>query len=225
MTNKTCILYLHGFASSPRSNKARVFTDRWTREGREAVVPDLNEPDFSSLTVSRILERTALEAGKLGRPYVVMGSSLGGYAAALHAQKPDPNLRGVILMAPAFDFFRRYSQSIDPATLAGWRERGSMNVMHYDLNREVPLKWDIMADCEKHAAFPDIADTPCLILHGTRDDVVPPDLSRRFAAVNPGVRLHFLDGGHDLAEPLPQMLKLVDEFLKEIDQDIDNKGL
>ena len=51
------VLYLHGFASSPQSSKATFFSTRLAERGIEMMVPDLNQPDFSTLTVSRMLEQ------------------------------------------------------------------------------------------------------------------------------------------------------------------------
>jgi predicted esterase YcpF (UPF0227 family) len=44
------VLYLHGFASSPRSTKAEYFGDRLRPYGVELECPDFNLPDFSTLT-------------------------------------------------------------------------------------------------------------------------------------------------------------------------------
>jgi len=54
------IFYLHGFASSPKSTKAEYFAERFARHGVPLRCPDFNQPDFSTLTMTRML--TQLEA-------------------------------------------------------------------------------------------------------------------------------------------------------------------
>lgn len=48
-------IYLHGFASSPRSTKAAFFSERLTRLGHAVDVPDLEQGDFEGLTITRQL--------------------------------------------------------------------------------------------------------------------------------------------------------------------------
>ena len=51
------VVYLHGFASSPQSSKATFFAGRLAERGIRMECPDLNDPDFSTLTVSRMLRQ------------------------------------------------------------------------------------------------------------------------------------------------------------------------
>ena len=60
--------------------------------------------------------------------------------------------------------------------------------------------------------FPDVR-VPTLIMHGTRDDSVPIEHSRRFAADRANVELIELDDGHELAASLPRLLAETERFL------------
>src|ERR1700682_559819 len=76
------IFYLHGFASSPQSTKAQFFSERLAARGLTLHCPDFNQPDFSKLTVSRMLQ--AIETGIAALPpgdVILIGSSLGGFVA------------------------------------------------------------------------------------------------------------------------------------------------
>ena len=80
-------VYLHGFASSPQSQKAMAFTKRFTELGVPLTVPDLEDGDFKHLTISRqfqVIEKT-LDSFP-GASFAIIGSSMGGYLAALTAQ-------------------------------------------------------------------------------------------------------------------------------------------
>ena len=62
------VFYLHGFASSPQSSKAQFLAEKLADAGKTLHCPDLNKPDFSTLTVSRMLQQvekaiTALTPG------------------------------------------------------------------------------------------------------------------------------------------------------------------
>jgi len=73
------IFYLHGFASSAESKKAAYFRERLRPHGLTLRCPDFNEPDFASLTMSRMLDRLSREFGALtDRSIALIGSSLGG---------------------------------------------------------------------------------------------------------------------------------------------------
>ena len=59
------IIYLHGFASSAASSKATYLGQRFRERGFPFETPDLNLPDFSNLTVTRMLGqvRALIERG------------------------------------------------------------------------------------------------------------------------------------------------------------------
>ena len=78
-------VYLHGFASGPSSQKARFFRDRFAELGIGLEVPDLAEGKFEQLTISgqlAVMERVARD-----EPASFIGSSMGGYLAALYAAR------------------------------------------------------------------------------------------------------------------------------------------
>ena len=58
------------------------------------------------------------------------------------------------------------------------------------------------------------APAPTIILHGVRDDVVPIEVSREFAARDANVKLIELDDVHDLRGSLPELLGAVYAFIE-----------
>src|SRR6266567_609904 len=104
------LVYCHGFASSSKSHKAEAFRSAFRAKGFELAVPDLDGGDFEHLTISgqlRVIERTIAGLQNLGSGIALIGSSMGGYLAALHAASHDEVAR-LVLLAPAFDFARRW---------------------------------------------------------------------------------------------------------------------
>ena len=74
------VFFLHGFASSAKSTKAGYFGERLQSHGIPLHCPDFNEPDFSTLTLTRMLDQlaNAIVAVPAG-PVVLIGSSLGSH--------------------------------------------------------------------------------------------------------------------------------------------------
>ena len=81
-------IYLHGFASSPQSTKALYFAAKLRERGIDLLTPDFNEPDFSTLTITRMIDQVAsLMNGRRGSSVTLIGSSLGGFVAVQTALK------------------------------------------------------------------------------------------------------------------------------------------
>ncbi len=203
------VLYLHGFASSPASTKARFFAEHLAKAGFTLGIPDLSAGNFERLTISgqlQIVERT------LGQdPVALIGSSLGGYLAALYASR-HPQVERLVLLAPAFQFYNLWANELGAERLALWREAGSMPIFHYGEGRQVPLGYQLMEDASRYEPFPEFCQ-PALIFHGNRDPVVPVQQSAVYAQAHPNVRLLRLDSGHELTDVLDEIWQDVKVFL------------
>jgi len=212
--------YLHGFASSPRSGKAMFFRDRLAARGWPLDCLDLNLPDFASLTVSRMIGQldSAIERRPPG-PVVLIGSSLGGFAA-LHAaarrhDRPgsDRPVIRLILLAPALDFASDRDTQFDAAELDEWRLRGEREVEHYGFGRKEKIGFGLYTDGRRYDSTSVRLDVPILLLQGSRDDVVSPAAAVEFAATRPGVTLRMLDDDHQLQGHREELWKESAAFL------------
>jgi pimeloyl-ACP methyl ester carboxylesterase len=205
----TPLVYLHGFASGRSSSKARFFREYLEARGVTVTVPDLAAGDFEHLTITGQLQVIGQAAG--GGPISIMGSSMGGYLAALYAAR-HPEVQRVVLLAPGFAFARRWPEYLGTQKFQAWREAGSMEVFHYGEDRNRQLSYGLQIDAERYEEFPDVRQ-PVLVFHGRHDDVVPPAASQEFASTRPNVRLEILDSGHDLLNVLDYMAPRVFDFL------------
>ena len=194
-------VYIHGFASSPQSRKARTFELAMAERGIRLEIPAMDEGDFEHLTISGQLG--VLERLIGGEPVRLTGSSMGGYLAALYASKYR-NVERVVMMAPAFGFAQRWKGKVV--------EGADLEVFHYGdkVNRRV--HYGLIADSLQFPANPDFTQ-PGLIFHGVHDDVVPIEYSRTFAAGHPGVRLVELESDHELLDVLPRITHEAIDFL------------
>ena len=203
-------LYLHGFASSPASRKARFFIDKLNGFGIRLEALDL-APDFKNLTISGQL--AVVQEAAQDQQVVLIGSSLGGYLAALYAAEHPEAVVRMVLMAPAFDFHRLWQGELGPQKLAEWRENGAIPIYHYGAGRETALGFQFLEDAARYSAFPNIKQ-PCLILHGLKDEVVPYEKSAQFAAAHPdNTKLVAFDSGHELTDVLNEIWDKSSSFL------------
>ncbi|HLI86610.1 MAG TPA: YqiA/YcfP family alpha/beta fold hydrolase [Bryobacteraceae bacterium] len=203
------IVYLHGFASGPRSNKARFFRERLERSGATVQVPDLAAGDFEHLTITGqlALVREAVGNG----PADLIGSSMGGYLAALFAARHNA-VRRVVLLAPAFGFARRWAEQLGNEKIDQWRRAGWMEVFHYAYGEPRRLSYALLEDAAQYEDYPDFHQ-PARIFHGRHDDVVPSAYSVEFAASHPNACLEVLESSHELLNVLDDIGPKVEKFL------------
>jgi uncharacterized protein len=204
------VIYLHGFASGPFSNKARYFRQRLQAAGFSVTVPDLAEGNFEGLTLSGQLE--VIDRAQAGESVSLIGSSMGGYLAALYAAR-HAEVERAVLLAPAFGFARQWAERLGPDALEAWRRSGAVDVFHYGQGRNCALGYQLMEDAARYEDYPDLRQ-PCLIFHGVHDDVVPVRYSEEFAASRENVELHAVDSGHELLNMLDAMGARAEAFLK-----------
>lgn len=197
------LFYLHGFASSPESGKADYLRARLAPLGLPLHAPDFNAPDFSMLTVSRMLGQVkeavaALPPGPVG----LVGSSLGGFvaihAAASQATDAAHPIARLVLLAPAVDFASGREDWLTAAELEAWRTTGWREVFHHALGRAFPLHYGFYADGREFDAFAARFDVPALVFQGDQDAVVNPKRVREWAAPRANVRVRMLPDDHRL---------------------------
>ncbi len=204
------IVYLHGFASSPQSSKARFFAERFGELGIPFTAPELDEGNFETLTISgqlRMIER-AVNA----EPVVMMGSSMGGYLAALFAARQVEQVEKLVLLAPAFQFPTRWRARYSAEELERWKVQGTIPFFHYGYKEERGLRYQMVEDALQYEDEPAFRQ-PALVLHGRRDEVVPVAVSKAFAEGHPNVTLRVLESGHELTDVLGQLWRETAAFL------------
>lgn len=208
------VLYLHGFASSAQSSKAAFFRERFAARGITLEVPDFNEPDFSSLTISRMLERVRrdIEAGP-DRPAVLIGSSLGGFVAVQSAVESAGRVDRLVLLAPALDFSGTRVRDLGDRGLEEWRATGTLNVYHYGYGRLLPVHYELFTDAQRYQPLAARVGQPVLAFQGRMDASVDPGMVERWAASRPNVALHMLDDDHQLHASLPYIWTETARFL------------
>lgn len=220
LPNDSSYIYLHGFASSPDSAKAKYFRDRFSSLGIDLKTPDLNQNNFSGLTLTRQLRQIETEFLQTQSPaekvknlggVTIIGSSFGGLTAAWLAQR-QLSVKQIVLLAPAFDFLSHWLPMLGQQQLEKWQSEKYLPVYHYGEQREVPLNYQFVADMAQYPEEKLMRSVPTLIVHGLHDTIIPIQASRNFADNRPWVQLMELEDDHSLGNVLGEIWEAMQKF-------------
>jgi pimeloyl-ACP methyl ester carboxylesterase len=159
-----CILYLHGFASSPDGRKIALLREALPPADFRVVAPDLNRPSFERLDFEAMVSE-AVRVAEAARPAVVVGSSLGALVALEAAR------RGIqaplVLIAPALGFGPRWTEKLAPGD--------PVSFFHHGQGRELQIHRRFFEQMAHVDADRDPPRAPVAILMGQKDESVPYD--------------------------------------------------
>ncbi|MBI4487155.1 MAG: alpha/beta fold hydrolase [Acidobacteria bacterium] len=206
-------MYLHGFASGAGSTKAAYFAERLRGHHVPLIAPDFNEPDFRTLTISRMLDQLRAALASVPVPVALLGSSLGGTLAILAADRFAPQVARVVLLAPAVMFAKPGHHLLPPERVEEWRRRGALPFFHYEYGEERLLDVAFYEDSLRHDPFDAALVQPTLIFQGLRDASVDYRTVEEFARTRPNVTLSLLDDDHQLTASLPRIWNDIQPFL------------
>jgi pimeloyl-ACP methyl ester carboxylesterase len=208
------VLYLHGFASSARSSKAAFLAAKLADHGATLETPDLNAPDFSTLTVTRMLGQVGTAIGAGAGPVTLVGSSLGGFVAIQAALQHSARVQRLVLLAPALDFCGNRMREFGGVGLDDWKAADTLDVFHYGYGRVVPIHYELYADARRYDTVNAALTLPIQVFQGRRDTAVDPDTVENWSKARANVELHMLDDDHQLLGSLDYIWKEMGRFLE-----------
>jgi pimeloyl-ACP methyl ester carboxylesterase len=172
-----CLVYLHGLGSSRAGDKSSALFARCAQRGQAAARFDFrghgeSSGELGDLLLSDVIA-DAMAVAQWAGPCVLIGSSLGGLAAAHAAAALHGHVRGVVLIAPAFGFVER---------LVARNPAGSRLTVVLSDGRSLLLHERFLDDArlQDEATAAVRLRQPVLIVHGEFDEVVPVGESHRF---------------------------------------------
>jgi pimeloyl-ACP methyl ester carboxylesterase len=207
------VVYLHGFASSSRSSKATFIASKLAPYGLTLESPDLNEPDFTTLTVTRMLTQVGDVIGGGTAPVALIGSSLGGFVGVQAAVRHPARVSHLVLLAPALDFGGNRMRELGGVGLENWKASNRLNVFHYGYGRVMPVHFELYEDARRYDSFNAKVAQPVQVFQGRMDDAVDPATVERWCSARPNVELHMLDDGHQLLDSLEVIWGEMKRFL------------
>ena len=206
--------YLHGFASSARSSKAAFFAERLRRAGHALHTPDFNEPEFSTLTITRMVDQVINAVDALPSDRVALiGSSLGAFVAIQTALRRAGQVDRLILLAPALDFGANRMRDFGDRGLEEWQRTDCLNVFHYGYGRTIPVHYDLYKDATRYDCVGAQLSVPMQVFQGRGDTAVDPASVERWAHARSNVELHMLDDDHQLMSSLEYIWGEASRFL------------
>jgi pimeloyl-ACP methyl ester carboxylesterase len=204
---ESTVLWVHGFGSHRGGEKAEAVRLECARRGWTFAAFDFRGHGGSSgemreLTPDRLQEDLDaivdhLRPDRLG----LVGSSMGGFAAAWFAKRNPDLIAGCVLVAPAFHFLERRWNAVSNADREAWKNTGQLTFRNEWV--EAKLGYGLVAD-KAQWTLRELADGwhhPTLLFHGCGDDTVPDEESLEFVRWSPpgDVELRLIrDGDHRL---------------------------
>ncbi len=194
------VLFAHGFEGSPHGSKPSYMKEAL---GWEVTAPKMSELGWSIANQTEVLTRLIDE----NEFDIVIGSSMGGLAAAnASSMRPDEDFV-LILMAPAFGLAENWEGMEDTGRNA-WKTTGERRYTGFEL--DIMLPWEFMEAAEK-MSWP-IPLHPTAIMHGKNDEVVPISFSRKVEKECSNVTLHEFDDTHRLKDSMRFISEISDSL-------------
>lgn len=205
-------IYLHGYASGAKSTKALYFKNLLKKHNILVHLPDLNGTNFDDMTVTSQIEIVEDIIHKCKGPIIIVGSSMGGFIAALLAERHN-RIKKLVLLAPAFEFIPMQKKILGNELIKEWGEKGFREVDHHYYGKKRKLKFSFYEDAIKYENFQLNRDLPVLIFHGINDETVPFNVSVNYLKMHPLAKLILLNSDHSLASELKFLGGMTRDFL------------
>jgi len=154
----TSVLYLHGFASSPHSQKIQSFRGLLAPMGIELNTPDLNVPSFEKLDFEAMVDCAGRSAGAAR---AIVGSSLGAVVALRVAQQIQVPL---VLIAPGLGIADQWTAKLPPGD--------PIEVFNYALNQRMPIHRAFFEQMSRVDVDRHPPPVPVTIFMGRKDETI-----------------------------------------------------
>jgi pimeloyl-ACP methyl ester carboxylesterase len=173
------VVWVHGFGSHRGGEKAAAVRAACERRGWAFAAFDFRGHGASSGTMHDLRASGLLDDLAAVRDWLadrghtrlgLVGSSMGGFAAAWFATRHPDSVVGCVLLAPAFGFLARRWDRLSEAERAEWKQSDRLRVKNEWVDVEVGYGLIEERDRFRPADLAANWRTPALIFHGLGDD-------------------------------------------------------
>lgn len=218
------LVWLCGYHSDMSGSKAAQMMQIAIESGHGAILFDysgtgLSDGNFEDFNISDWKSDGEEILKLINGDIILVGSSMGGWISLLLATT-NPNIKGLVLIAPAPDFTKDLMwDSFSPEQKQKLETDGYLlRKTDYDING-YKITNNLIKDGEKHILLngPININCPVRIIHGMQDEDVPFERSIILAQKlkSQDVKINFIkSGNHRLSEP--DDLNILAQTLKEI---------
>ena len=195
------VLFAHGFEGGPSGSKPTYMREVL---GWEVTSPIMSGLGWDIESQTKVLLRCIDEHDF----DLVIGSSMGGLAAAnASSMRRDSDFR-LLLIAPAFGLCDSW-EGLSEDELADWKNSGFRTYRGFEL--EIDLDWSFMEAAES-MSWPEVAHHTTIV-HGSKADVVSLSVSETVSSISERVELVVIDDGHRMKKCLPKLESLASDLM------------
>lgn len=224
-SKKMGILYLHGLLSSHKSDKGIQLASYAKENNFSFISLDYTAHGDSSgapydFRVGRCLRDilNVLETENYQEPFIIVGSSLGGWLSFLVAEKYSPQVRGILALAAGVDFMPRVWNEMFNDTIRQSLKNGKI-IGPSSETKGYCFSYPMFEDAQKYLLLQRNIkyNGPVQLVHGDEDDIVPweTSLAVKNALQSKNVTIHLIKREKHLLKTY-DLKKELDIFIKKI---------
>ena len=218
------VVYVHGFRSIRSGDKSRALEAECLGRGWTFAAFDFRGHGESSGTMRELRGSRLLQDLELVRDFLcskdvrrlaLVGSSMGGWAAAWFALDHPESIAAIALIAPGFHFLRARWDRLTPQERQRWQQQGYLHIRNEWVDTE--LGYGIVEEIPKYPPerLTRGLRTPTLIFQGMKDELVPYQRTIAFVeqvqAPIAELRL-YKDGDHRLTDRKEELARSACDF-------------
>ncbi len=209
-------IHLHGFATNVFGSKIEFARNYFKRtKAFSFFAMDMDYEKHTTTEVLEVLEALVLGFSKRYTDITLCGSSHGAYIASNYVRFRElGNVKRLLLLAPSFRTLDLVVKELGEERVKRWLE-GKEALRFKEEEVEIEVREDFAVDIlEKgyeivrngEVHFPKDPPVDILIVHGTKDEIVPVEDSRLFASRVKVSELIEVEDDHQLSESFGRVL-------------------
>ena len=191
------VLFAHGFEGKPNGSKPTFMKDNL---GWNVTAPTMSSLGWGIFDQTKVLvnemEKTAFD--------LVVGSSMGGLAAANASALLKSHDCKLILIAPAFGLYDSLLERLTEEEITSWERLDSRRYLGFE--HDIVLPWSYMEQAKEMSWTLPYHKTS--IIHGISDDIVPIESSRKICKMSGNIDLYEIEDNHRMKKSV-ELLEVV----------------